>query len=243
MSFTRSKILFLSIGLVALSIVVTGCNINFFKKTVEDDDSWKDEILWGQECGLDRMSCCTDREPVCAHGQECCTDPNDPDRDYCADECTCGGGGEFCCADEPKCQSDLTCYQGYCTPCGANDQPCCSGDLICRDDLVCYKERCVECGLAGNPCCVDETACYNQEKTDKSRTECYDGVCVYCGSRGKIACLKGTPCNPGHLLNNDFCHECGEYNQPCCNEDSGLGYECSSEKGLVCQLGFCAREQ
>jgi hypothetical protein len=64
----KHKIVFL----LFIIVFVSGCS---FKQAVPD--SWKDEILMAQECGMDGLMCCPDTEPSCQYGQECCVNPND----------------------------------------------------------------------------------------------------------------------------------------------------------------------
>lgn len=192
------------------------------------------DVLMARDCGLDKMQCCAE-EPACSYSQKCCTDPNDKDRNYCSNECTCGAETEFCCAGD-KCNDGLECYNGYCSKCGGKDQPCCESSK-CGDGLACADERCVECGLAGNPCCGEK--CQTDDKEDDTRTECQSGICASCGTSGHDACHGGTKCVRGNLFNNDTCFGCGQDNEPCCDEQAGLGYDCDPKKNLECDLGFC----
>jgi hypothetical protein len=225
--------------LLLLLFLPTGC----LNREPRPDENvrWQDEVILAQDCGMDKLRCCPDREPPCFYDQICCPDPNDLERNYCADECTYGGEKEFCRAEEVKCDNGLVCYRGYCVKCGGGQEPCCD-DRICNSDLMCYEERCVQCGLANNPCCNEGLACLNQVSIDNNRTECRDGICIKCGTSGYKTCWGEPKCNLGHLLNNDNCLQCGGYNQPCCNEESGNGYDCNPDLGLKCQLGFCSKK-
>jgi hypothetical protein len=230
------KIIF---SLLLIILIFTGCKK---KQTVQNDESWKDEILWAQECGLEGMMCCGEegKEPTCFYGLNCCINPQSSNIHYCAEDCTCGKEKNFCCADEPQCDEGMACLKGFCTPCGDNQQPCCSGEDECSNELVCFRNTCVQCGKPGNPCCTEGEACIGQEDKGDVRTECRNNLCNYCGFGDKIACLEEPKCNISHLLINDICYICGTYNQPCCNEESGVDYICDPQAGLVCELGFCS---
>ncbi|MBD3248152.1 hypothetical protein GF382_02580 [Candidatus Falkowbacteria bacterium] len=192
------------------------------------------EVLLGSECGFDYLRCC-DTEPACSFGQQCCIDPNDPERNYCADECTCGAEEEFCCEGN-VCNEGLLCHYGNCRSCGEEGDMCCLRGDACSEGLACLDEQCVACGLDGNPCCQSGDPCIAGKG---QRSECLSGICSLCGSKGLRACSQGEECLPGHLYNNNVCFICGNANQPCCNEEAGLGYDCDPKKGLVCDLGFC----
>jgi len=224
--------------LLVLLLIITGC-LN--KEPRPDENvSWQEEILLAHDCGMDGLRCCVDREPPCFYEQVCCVDPNNPKRNYCADKCTYGGEKEFCRVEEPTCDIGLVCHQYYCVKCGEENQPCC-GSGKCNNDLICYQGECVECGLVSNPCCSDGLACLNQGKTDNTRTECQNNICLLCGADGYKACFGEPKCNQAHLLNNNICYQCGNFNQPCCNDESGVDYKCNPKMGLKCELGFCSK--
>jgi len=193
------------------------------------------DILLGQDCGMDKLQCCK-TEPVCLYAQKCCVDPNNATRNYCSDQCTCGGKGEFCCKDAPKCQDGSVCDNGNCAECGKDKQVCCA-DNQCGAGLVCNDGKCTQCGVEGNICCSGNI-CLNQDKLDKTRTGCFDGTCAQCGAGG-APCPGEIKCISGYLNNNGTCYECGEANEPCCDANSGKSYDCNSKKYLHCYQGFC----
>jgi len=235
------KIVCLLIFCFSLAGLSTGC-VKQKTTTIAEEDEWEEEILYARECGMDGLPCCQNSDQPCLYAQQCCVDPNNPDRNHCKDECSCGVKGAFCCGSDPQCGDGLACFAGYCVECGGISDPCCDTSLACEGDLVCNKEICTVCGTPGNPCCTTGIACKNQEKRDHNRTECRSGVCIYCGANSKIACQFEPACVPAHLFNNDFCYPCGGANQPCCNESSGVLYDCDQEKELVCELGFCTKK-
>jgi hypothetical protein len=170
------------------------------------------EMILAQECGQDKLKCCID-EPKCSYGQKCCPDPSGAPRDYCSDECTCGGADEFCCAGDLKCQDGLSCSGGFC----------------------------VTCGLAGGPCCETGEACLDAPGRAEKLIECRSGVCAACGVDGETACTSKERCAKEHLLNNGICYRCGGINQPCCRDEQGE-QSCNEEAGLICELGFCVKQ-
>lgn len=218
---------------VTLLIILPGCQD---KKTVPLDEP---EILMGRDCGLDRLPCCKEN-PSCSFAQQCCPDPNDANRNYCADSCTCGGDKEFCCQDEPKCHDGLTCFQGSCQTCGKENEPCCQG-AKCEGTLACNNNKCVPCGVPGNPCC-EGSKCQNDTKLEQTKTDCNNGLCRLCGWGGEPACSGITKCVPGQLLNNEVCYQCGEYNQPCCQIGVDSSFDCNPKDTLKCELGFCTKK-
>ncbi len=232
------KIIYIILGVTIVAIIASV--VYFFYWPKPASDNWQEQVLWAQECGEAGIACCADRDPACSYGLNCCSDPNDAGRNVCLDDCGCGALDKFCCSDDPHCQAGLACADGFCKPCGQADQPCCYADTACYGGLVCDNDKiCVECGVAGNPCCAGDPGCLTENNFDNSRTECRNGTCVRCGSDNNIACQNAPACNQEHLLNNNFCLACGEYNQPCCNELSGAGFACDPSQGLECQLGFC----
>ncbi|MCK5356973.1 MAG: hypothetical protein KAJ48_01145 [Elusimicrobiales bacterium] len=235
------KIAYLLIFVFSFGLAISGCVKQKTAGVVGDDD-WENQVLYARECGMDGLPCCANKDQPCLYTQQCCVDPNNSDRNHCKDECGCGSEGAFCCADDLPCRDGLACFAGYCVECGGISDPCCDIGQACVGDLVCNKEICAVCGLPGNPCCTAGIACKNQEKRDVIRTECRDGVCIYCGSNGKISCQFEPICAPAHLLNNNFCHPCGKANQPCCNESSGVEYDCDLKSELICELGFCTKK-
>jgi hypothetical protein len=218
--------------LVAVLVSATGCSL----LNKEELKKELPEIMQMRDCGLDRLQCC-DTEPSCFYAQECCVDPNNNTRNYCADKCTTGGEDEFCNLSEPKCQTGFDCYQGNCRKCGEEEESCCSGATKCDIDLICSQNECVRCGLIGNPCCQSGKGCVNEGIENKERAECIDDICELCGFGGKKPCPSEPACTSGHLYNNNFCLVCGEANQPCC--DSSTGFDCNPKNNLKCELGFC----
>ncbi len=231
-----------------LGMVLSGCQLPFADKTPE-----RPEVLIAQECGMDGLKCCL-TEPACSYGQKCCTDPADPSRNRCADECGCGGQEEFCCVDGPKCKAGLSCQSGNCQLCGIEGKACCTGDdgnvladglagynpacpgkAASSTALACQNDTCVACGLPGNPCCIVGDKCMSPAT---GLAECLAGTCRLCGVNGEPACQTEPRCQSGHLLNNDACLPCGQANQPCCQDQQGQQI-CDSKKNLVCELGFC----
>lgn len=201
----------------------------------QNDDSWKSEVLQMEECGMDGLACCIEQEPACLFGQECCVDPFDDTRTYCADECVCGEAGKFCCADGPKCGDGLACFDGNCIECGKKGQICCEEDQ-CGSELLCYGGDCVSCGDNGAPCCGGDKKCVGETIFDNLRQDCFGGICQYCGNNAKNACINEPFCNPDHLFSNDLCLQCGGINQPCCEEDG----EKTCGDDLECTFGFCS---
>jgi len=224
-----------------LLFLLSGCTIAFKKQS--NNDNWKNDIVYAEACGLDGLPCCPKEKGLpCQYGQVCCTDPNNPARDKCVDECGYGGENNYCRPGDPKCDSGLACFNGDCVACGGPEQPCCeNGEKQCGGELICYNKRCLECGLPGNPCCADGLACQGEELRNDDRAECFAGVCQKCGSNRNQACLSEPLCNIGRILNVNSCLACGNFNQPCCNKSSGLEYECQPGSGLACRLGFCNR--
>lgn len=195
----------------------------------------QNEILLASECGFDKLSCCAS-DPACNFGQQCCADPNDPNRNYCSTNCSCGGEDEFCC-ENFRCSGSLTCRDGYCVKCGDQGDVCCPGAAACSSTLSCLNDKCVRCGQAGNPCCLGSEAC---SPVKGGNTECFRGLCRLCGFDGAAACSSTQPCLKGQIFTGDRCDRCGGLNKPCCNQDSGLGYECDPSLKLECKLGFCS---
>ncbi len=222
------KRLKISSVIILLAFTLSGCFLN--KEEDKNNNDWQNEILMAQECGMDGLPCCLDKDPSCFYGQQCCVDPNNPTHTACRDECTCGHSEEFCCENN-QCEDGLVCRDGYCVECGNKEEPCCLNDE-CQEGLVCYQNECVECGLPGNPCCSEGKACLGEGKLDDTRTECEEDICVLCGFSGQKACVGEPFCNPHNLLNNGICYHCGGYNQPCCENQF-------CDKGLQCKLGFC----
>lgn len=221
------------IGLLLMAVFVLAASGCLQKDKAKPDEP---EMIMGRDCGLDFFPCCNE-EPACSFSQMCCADPNGGSRNYCADSCDCGGEKQFCCADN-QCHDGLVCLDGFCAVCGELDQACCAGDK-CRGDLLCGQGTCLECGPTGNPCCPGGK-CFDQIKQDESRADCFGGQCQLCGYGGNQACLAAPICVVGNLENNGVCYLCGGPNQPCCNELSGVSYQCDPKQGLVCELGFCS---
>lgn len=220
------------IFLLLAPFVLSACQ----EKKEISNDSWKDEVLFASECGLEGLQCCVGDEDPCLYGLECCADPNDPEMTYCAEECSFGSPNTFCRASEPRCDTGSVCFDGYCQLAGGDGQPC-YNDGSCDEGVVCGDGVCVECGLPGNPCCADaEYACRDGNPSEPGRTACLDNICRECGFGGRTVCPQEPYCNKGHLNNNDKCLACGAYNQACCRDDEG-GFYCNED--LVCASGFC----
>ena len=223
--------------LLIIPLFVSGC-LNLNKNS--EDNSWKDEILMAQKCGMDGLRCCTDPENSCHYGQACCVDPNDFNNNYCADECVFGIKDKFCRVEKPKCDNGLACASSRCVDCGSDNQPCCSNES-CSDGLVCTEGKCGQCGLTGNPCCVGEQDCLYSNRRDGERSECQNNICVLCGASSNIACQNEPICNQGNLRNNNLCFACGGFNQPCCQKNEINNYVCDPKLGLKCNMGFCSK--
>ena len=193
------------------------------------------EILLGTDCGFDRLKCCS-TTPICSYNEQCCADPNDSSRNYCDNNCDCGANEEFCCAGN-QCRGNTVCVAGLCAACGGQGEPCCSGGAGCSAGSVCQNDKCAECGINGGPCCPGSNCL---PKTGE-RSECLDNICAVCGFGGNPACTTGAECLPGQILTGKTCERCGQANQPCCDADSGMNYDCDPAAGLKCQLGFCAK--
>lgn len=196
------------------------------------------EVMMARDCGLDKLPCCQEN-PSCSFAQQCCVNPNNASENYCSDKCTCGSEKEFCCAGN-KCNDGLACSNGRCQKCGGINEACCPGDK-CSEGFGCLNNICAICGLSGNPCCAGNK-CQGDGKFDQDRAECWDNNCQLCGYGGEPACKNGAKCSPKNLLNNDSCFLCGEYNQPCCQIGPDSAFDCNPEKGLKCELGFCAQK-
>ncbi len=233
--------------LLFLLFFLSACSLPFVKKQEKfvNDEEWKDEVLLAQDCGFDGLRCCDDEEKRCLYGQTCCVDPSNPKINYCADDCSCGKRGAFCCEEGDACEDGLACADNRCVPCGDLDQPCCvDGDVkTCNNDLVCYYDKCSECGLPGAPCCENDTPCIKpKEKNISARLECRNGLCAYCGAEGRVSCKSEPFCEEGNLLNNDLCLSCGNLNQPCCSTSTFSSYVCNPSENLNCNAGFCSEE-
>jgi hypothetical protein len=222
---------YLSLILVIFSLFfLTACTKN------NDENAQKaPEVLLGTDCGFDRLKCCA-TTPTCNYGQQCCVDPNDNSRNYCAENCECGNNEEFCCAGN-KCLGNAVCTNGICSACGEKGQACCDNGNSCSSGLVCSNNKCSECGNNGEPCCPGSDSCLPKAG---ERSECLNNFCSNCGFDGNPSCLAGDKCLAGQLFTGKTCERCGENNQPCCNTDSGKNYDCDQSAGLKCQLGFCA---
>lgn len=175
--------------LLLFVLVLPACSKNEAKK---NNDSWKNEVLMMEECGSDGLRCCMDRDDPCSFGQTCCIDPNNPDRHYCADECSFGKLDEFCMVNNK-----------------------------CEGTLVCMGGTCLECGLSNHVCCEGEKKCLGEGLENEEKTECVSNVCSPCGHSGKGLCLGDEDCLLGYFYNNGKCLSCGKFNQPCCRGDEG----------------------
>ena len=220
-------------------LLLSGCAKD---SAYQAEDDWEDEVLRAQDCGMDGLQCCLNKDEPCFYGQICCIDPKNSKRNYCADDCVLGKLDSFCRVSEDECDSGLSCLNGKCVVCGNENEPCCSSGNSCNNDLICYSNQCLQCGLAGHPCCVNEPACFDQEKDDASRTECRNKACVFCGSGGGIACQSKPYCLSRHLLSNGNCYKCGGFNQPCCATSTENDFVCDTNLELECELGFCSKK-
>ncbi len=225
--------------LAGILMILSGCGRN--SPQADKNVGWQDEILMAEECGADGLKCCENTNPACRFGQQCCSDPGNPKDNFCSDDCSCGKEKKFCCATDPQCDPGMACSAGRCVKCGREEQPCCSSEK-CAGELVCSGGRCWQCGAAGHPCCPQEPLCADQNRSDSQRSECQNGFCQFCGAAGHLPCFGNPQCNKNHLLNNNTCYPCGDFNNPCCDNNSGAGYECNPDLGLACRLGFCDKK-
>lgn len=154
-------------------------------------DSWKDDVLVAQECGLSGLTCCFDEERKCQSGLECCFDPNDQNKGFCSESCDYGKVSKYCRKDEPRCDDTATCVDGYCA----------------------------ECGVTGNPCCAGDK-CLDSDKSSDLHSECISNICTLCGYSGEPSCPNDFGCVSGNLNNGGFCYKCGGQTQPCCASDN-----------------------
>lgn len=217
-------------------ILFTGCSKS---EPIVEDTEWTNEVIYAEECGLNGLACCVDKDSECKYGLECCVNPFNNTETYCAENCSCGEIGEFCCNSEEKCIVGSVCKNSYCNVCGGKDQLCCVNDS-CSQDLICHNGECKECGEKNSPCCENNT-CNNAELLDINRTECQNGICVNCGAGGLIACKNEPVCSPKNLLNSNNCLFCGDETQPCCQIDENNELKCLSD--LECDLGFCSKKE
>ena len=109
--FTRLRYIRLGgLGFVLiLALLTSGCVLDSWRKV---SDNWQDDVIFASPCGMDGLPCCPDEDPPCRHGQICCSDPNDSNRNRCVDECNHGTENNYCRASEPKCDIGLACYSG-----------------------------------------------------------------------------------------------------------------------------------
>ena len=228
------KIILAIFGVFCL-FLFSSCTIR--KQSAQNDNNWKNEVLYADECGFDGLRCCDDMEQLCKFGQSCCVNPKNEKENYCAESCDFGKENAFCRNENPVCGIGLTCKNSRCLPCGREDQFCCQAPNFCKNSLVCFNNKCVNCGQAGYPCCDTELSCLKQDNHGNVRTECRDKICRPCGYDGVNACASEPFCNSGTLNNNGVCSQCGGLNQPCCDEKS-----CNLEENLVCELGFCGKK-
>ena len=220
------KVKILLVFLLLLSI--SGCG----KQKLEGD-----EVVLGQDCGMEDLQCCQDK-PQCLQGLQCCVSPFNTQDTYCAVDCNMGQKDAFCRQDK-SCDDGLVCENNRCLPCGKDGEPCCVGGLSCTEGLICENKKCSKCGQNNQPCCADNTC---QLGKGKQHLECQSNLCQYCGFDGFRVCLQGEKCLPGQIYSGDYCYQCGSINQPCCGSDSAVDYKCKPAQGLVCQLGFCVKD-
>lgn len=207
----------------------------------ETSHNWRDDVLMASECGMDGLQCCIDKEPRCLYGQECCVDPIDPSRTYCADSCECGKEGAFCCAGNNSCGPGLACSGHRCRSCGGEGEPVClSPEEPCQPEFVPYQGKCLECGLTGNPCCQADPACQDIQVMAEGHAECVDGVCRECGTHNKVMC-PASGCLAGYLANSGKCFQCGHKNDACCAQEFAESGGCDPAEGLFCEKGFCSQ--
>lgn len=166
-------------------------------------DSWKDDVLVAQDCGLSGLTCCFDKEKKCETGLECCPDPSDESKGYCGETCDAGKLDKYCRKDEPRCDGTAVCVDNYCTA----------------------------CGVTGNPCCADHK-CFDQDKKDVLHAECINKVCELCGQGGEQSCLGEFKCADGTLNNGGFCLKCGGPNQPCCAGEKACNQDMTCQLGF-----------
>jgi len=174
--------------LIFLSVLITGCgqqNKEIYR------DSWKEDVLVAQDCGLSGLACCLDKEKKCETGMECCFDPSDQTKSYCGESCDTGKIDKFCRKDEPRCDGTAVCVNNYCTA----------------------------CGVTGSPCCEDNK-CIDASKTDAQHSECLNNLCALCGERDEVVCSGAYRCKRGYLDNGGLCLKCGGTNQPCCTGEN-----------------------
>jgi hypothetical protein len=213
-------------------LLLSGCAIG--EKKVKKEQP---EILLAQDCGLDRFPCCASN-PVCNFGQQCCVDPNNANRNQCADSCSCGKEEDFCCEGN-KCADGLDCRDGICVRCGGEGELCCPKESACLAGLSCLNDHCVTCGLIGNPCCLGSEPCLTKKGENN---ECFSNICRSCGFDGAPACVGDKPCLSGQLFTSGRCERCGQINQPCCATSTESIYACDKKNELVCTLGFCEKK-
>jgi hypothetical protein len=122
---------------------------------------------------------------------------------------SCGGNGQYCCADAPGCLNGLVCENtgpSYtCVPCGAKDQACCANNN-CNNGLSCSGGKC-------------EPACSKQGGACKANSDC-------CGG---LSCNGGT-CEPACVNQGGACHA----NSDCCGGLPCIGGVCTAMTQKTC---------
>jgi hypothetical protein len=129
-------------------------------------------------CGTLDMPCCV--EGASCQGDMVCN----PFTERCGEDTTpCGGDGEVCCVDAPRCEPGLRCDDdggalgGLCQrDCGGGGQACCPGSSACLPGLDCQHDEsgaltCMVCGYLGQACCEQGVAC-------ASGLSCTSGQCT-----------------------------------------------------------------
>jgi hypothetical protein len=211
-------------------------------------------------CGKINAVCCSSGTP-CQSGAECKS--TNSEQAWCMPLCgyegnlCCSDG-----ATPPKhtCNPGLACGLSpdpYCYDCGDAGQMCCSGNS-CNDGLTCgagsieaihagnpplHYPTCqtfISCGNKGQECCThDKTVCPTCPTSLCAKgLTCDSGKCsspgTGSGGSGGTAGAGGSAGSAGTPTGGAGGSQCGQANQPCCNNVScSLGTEC---KGGFCQL-------
>jgi hypothetical protein len=99
----------------------------------------------GLACDARLCAPCGGLDQICCDEQSC-DDELACEGGRCAE---CGGLDEACCVDE-LCDDELACEAGLCAECGEVDQVCCLEDPPCEVDALCEQGFCVD-SLPPNP--------------------------------------------------------------------------------------------
>lgn len=107
---------------------------------------------------------------------------------------SCGDRGQLCCADAPRCSSNLLCAGATCQlpPCGRDGEACCAGD-VCTGDLTCQAGMCAPPVFV---CLEDRAECASDGECCNS--SCYAGLCqpdvdVQCAAHTDCASCTADP--------------------------------------------------